>query len=100
MFQTLKRAWSVPEIRKKLLYTLLMVIIFRLGSAIAVPFLDTSVVKTWMDDKAQGGNFLEYLNTITGGALSNATIFSLSITPYINASFQCSSLPVSQQDSP
>ncbi|MBP3379559.1 MAG: preprotein translocase subunit SecY [Ruminococcus sp.] len=86
MFQTLKRAWSVPEIRKKLLYTLLMVIIFRLGSAIAVPFLDTSVVKTWMDDKAQGGNFLEYLNTITGGALSNATIFSLSITPYINAS--------------
>lgn len=86
MFQTLKRAWSVPEIRKKLLYTLLMIVIFRFGSAIAVPFLDTAVVATWMDNKASDGNFLEYLNTITGGALSKASLFSLSITPYINAS--------------
>lgn len=86
MFQTLKRAWSVPEIRKKLLYTLLMIVIFRLGCQIAVPFLDTTVVQSWMDQTATGGNFLEYLNTITGGALSKSTIFSLSITPYINAS--------------
>ena len=86
MFQTLKRAWSVPEIRKKLLYTLLMVIIFRFGSAIAVPYLNPSIVNAWMEQNATNGNFLEYLNTITGGALSQATIFSLSITPYINAS--------------
>ena len=86
MFQTLKRAWSVPEIRKKLLYTLLMIVIFRFGSAIAVPFLNTEVVGMWMDNNATGGNFLEYLNTITGGALSEATLFSLSITPYINSS--------------
>lgn len=86
MFQTLKRAWSVPEIRKKLLYTLLMIVIFRFGSAIAVPFLDTSVVSAWMENNATNGNFLEYLNTITGGALSKATLFSLSITPFINAS--------------
>ena len=86
MFQTLKKAWGVPEIRKKLLYTLLMVIIFRLGSAITVPFLDSEVVKDWMDTSASDGNFLEYLNILTGGALSQATIFSLSITPFINAS--------------
>lgn len=86
MFQTLKRAWGVPEIRKKLLYTLLMIIIFRFGSSITVPFLDASVVSGWMDSNATGGNFLEYLNTMTGGALSQATLFSLSITPYINAS--------------
>ncbi|MDE6775243.1 MAG: preprotein translocase subunit SecY [Ruminococcus sp.] len=86
MFQTLKRAWSIPEIRKKLLYTLLMIVIFRFGSAVAVPFLDTSVVRSWMEQNATNGNFLEYLNTITGGALSQATLFSLSITPYINAS--------------
>ena len=86
MFQTLKRAWSVPDIRKKLLYTLLMVIIFRFGSAIAVPYLNPSIVNAWMEQNATNGNFLEYLNTITGGALSQATIFSLSITPYINAS--------------
>jgi len=86
VFQTLKKAWGVPEIRKKLLYTLLMIIIFRLGSAITVPFLDSEVVKDWMDGSAKDGNFLEYLNILTGGALSQATIFSLSITPFINAS--------------
>ncbi len=63
-----------------------MIIIFRFGSSITVPFLDTSLVGTWMEDNAVNGNFLEYLDTMTGGALSKATIFSLSITPYINAS--------------
>lgn len=86
MFQTLKKAWGVPEIRKKLLYTLLMIIIFRFGSAVTVPFLDSTVVSGWMDRNASDGNFLEYLNIITGGALSQATVFSLSITPFINAS--------------
>lgn len=87
MFDTLKKAWRVPEVRKKLLYTLLMIIIFRFGSAITVPFLNSDVVKSWMSTNADGtGNFLEYLNTMTGGALSKATIFSLSITPFINAS--------------
>ena len=86
MFKTLRDAWSIAEIRKKLLYTLLMLLIFRLGSAVVVPFLDTSTVSIWMASNATGGNFLEYLDIITGGALSQATVFSLSITPYINAS--------------
>ncbi len=63
-----------------------MIIIFRLGSAITVPYLDSSAVGSWMTSNATDGNFLEYLNTMTGGALSKATIFCLSITPYINAS--------------
>ncbi len=86
MFQTLRNAWSVPEIRKKFIYTFIMIIIFRIGSAVTVPFLDLASVQTWVDQNATGGNFLEYLNILTGGALSKATIFSLSITPYINAS--------------
>ncbi|MCI6560938.1 MAG: preprotein translocase subunit SecY [Ruminococcus sp.] len=86
MFKTMRDAWRQPELRKKFLYTLLMIIIFRLGSAVTVPFLDVNTVKTWMDSNAVDGNFLEYLNTMTGGALSQATVFSLSITPYINAS--------------
>ncbi len=87
MFQTLRKAWGVPEIRKKILYTLLMILIFRFGSAVTVPFLDSDIVKQWMTEKSSGtGNFLDYLNTLTGGALSQATIFSLSITPFINAS--------------
>ena len=60
MFKTLRNAWSVPEIRKKLLYTLLMILIFRMGCAVVVPFLDTSMVTSWMDEKATGGNFQEY----------------------------------------
>ena len=86
MFKTLRDAWSIKDIRKKLLYTLFMIIIFRLGCSVVVPFLDTSVVSDWMSQKATNGNFLEYLDILTGGALSQATIFSLSITPYINAS--------------
>ena len=86
MFQTLKKAWGVPEIRKKILYTLLMIILFRFGCAVTVPYLDPDVVKSWMTTNASDGGFLDYLNTITGGAMSQATIFSLSITPFINAS--------------
>ncbi len=86
MFQTLKKAWGVPEIRTKILYTLLMIILFRFGSAVTVPFLNPDVVKAWMETHAKDGNFLDYMNTITGGAMSQATVFSLSITPFINAS--------------
>lgn len=86
MFETLRNAWKVTEIRKKLLFTLFIIIVFRFGSALTVPFLDLTVVQKWMEDNATNGNFLEYLNVLTGGALSKATIFSLSITPYINAS--------------
>ena len=86
MFQTLKKAWGVPEIRKKILYTLLMIVIFRFGSAVTVPFLNTDVVKAWMDVNGSDGGILDYMNTITGGAMSQATVFSLSITPFINAS--------------
>ncbi len=63
-----------------------MILVFRIGSAITVPFLDLSQVQAMMDSYATGGNFLEYMDTLTGGALSKATVFSLSITPYINAS--------------
>ena len=86
MFHTLKKAWGVPEIRKKILYTLLMIILFRFGCAVTVPFINTDVVKEWMQNNAKDGGFLDYLNTITGNALEKATVFSLSITPFINAS--------------
>lgn len=69
-----------------MLFTIFIIVIFRLGSAITVPFLDPAIVQTWMQEKASDGNFLEYLNILSGGALSKATIFSLGVTPYINAS--------------
>ena len=86
MFKTLKTAWGIPEIRKKMLFTLFIIVIFRLGGAITVPFLDTEAINTWMTEKASNGNFLEYLNILSGGALAKATIFSLGVTPFINAS--------------
>ena len=86
MFKTLRTAWGIPEIRKKILFTLFIIVIFRLGSVLTVPFIDTTVLATWMQEKASNGNFLEYLNILSGGALAKATMFSLGVTPYINAS--------------
>ena len=83
MFQTIRNAWAVPEIRKKLLFTLLIIVIYRVGSAIPVPWLDPSALQQMVD---VGGNFLSYLNILSGGNFSNATVFALGISPYITAS--------------
>ena len=84
MFSVFKNAWKIEDLREKILYTLLIVVIFRIGSAIPVPFLDTSALASLMN--ANSGNLIGYLNMLTGGVLSQATIFSLSISPYITAS--------------
>ncbi len=84
MFDVFKNAWKVEDIREKLLYTLLIIVIFRLGAAIPVPFLDTSALSAMF--AANSGNLLGYLNMLTGGALSMATVFALSISPYITSS--------------
>ncbi len=87
MWQTLVNAWRTPELRKKLLFTLLVVIIYRFGSVVlTVPYVDLESVRLLFDSFTADGNLLGYLNVLTGGALSNATIFAMSITPYINAS--------------
>ena len=84
MLQTLKNAWKIPELRKKILYTLLMLIVFRLGSYITVPGLSPEAIKSMMGGFDQGIQGL--LNNFSGGALENASIFAMSISPYINAS--------------
>ena len=84
MFDVFKNAWKVEDIREKLLYTLLIIVIFRLGAAIPVPFLDNSALSAMFG--ANSGNLLGYLNMLTGGALSMATVFALSISPYITSS--------------
>ena len=86
MFQTLKNAWHMPELRKKILYTLFILLIFRFGSCIPVPFINTDLLAAYFETAAVSGSMLGYLNMFTGGGLSSATIFAMSITPYINAS--------------
>jgi preprotein translocase subunit SecY len=82
VFETLRNAWRTPELRKKLLYTLLIIVIFRLGCAVPVPFLIPSALSSMVQD----GNIFGYLDMLSGGALSKGTVFALSIQPYINAS--------------
>lgn len=84
MFEVFRNAWKVAELRKKILYTLLIIFIFRLGSSIFVPFLDSDVISQMLGDGEIA--LLSYLDTMTGGALSQGTLLAMSITPYINAS--------------
>lgn len=82
MLSQIKQAWKLKEIRKKLLYTLMMVVVFRIGTTIPVPGIDTSIIKQMVE----GNNLLALYNMFTGGAFSNFTLFALGIGPYITAS--------------
>ncbi len=85
MFNTIKNAWRIPDLRKKILYTLLIVIVFRFGSVIPVPFLDASALAELMQSAGEN-TALGYINMLTGGAFSYASLFAMGITPYINSS--------------
>ena len=84
MFKTIKNALKTPEVRKKLLYTLVLIIIFRFGCFITVPGVDTIALGEQMQSAT--GSLTGLINTISGGAFSNLSIFAMTITPYITAS--------------
>ena len=84
MFQVLRSAWKITDLRHKILYTLFIILIFRIGSAITVPFVDPEVLQ--QATSSSTGTMMDYLTLLSGGGFSNASIFALSITPYINAS--------------
>lgn len=81
MFKTFRNAWKDESLRKKILFTLLIIVIFRFGCTLPVPFLDASKLGELMGT----GSILTYLDTLSGGALSRGTVFALSIQPFINA---------------
>ena len=85
MFKTLKTAFSLPDLRKKILYTLFILFLFRLGSQIFVPYVDSSKMNMIFEANA-GGTILGYMNMLSGQAFSQATLFALSVSPYITAS--------------
>lgn len=84
MIKTVRDAWKVPELRKKLLFVVFALLIFRLGSAIPVPYINSMQLETYLN--AQSGTILGLMNAMSGSAFSMATIFALSIQPYINSS--------------
>ncbi len=82
MFKTLINAWKIPELRKKILYTLLLLAIFRFGAFITAPGVDATLLSSISSENG----FVSTVNVITGGAFSNLSIFAMSISPYITAS--------------
>ncbi|MEE0841236.1 MAG: preprotein translocase subunit SecY [Acutalibacteraceae bacterium] len=81
MLETLRNAWAVKDIRRKILFTVFILIVFRIGSVIPVPFVDVAML-----GNAATNEFFSYLSILTGGGLEYAAIFALSVTPYINSS--------------
>ena len=84
MFKTIKNALKTPEVRKKILYTLLLIVIFRLGCFITIPGVNTIALAEYMSNATNG--LAGFINLISGGAFSRFSIFAMSITPYITAS--------------
>ncbi len=84
MIQTVRKAWGIPELRKKILFTLLILVIYRIGSAIVVPYVDTDLLGSYLD--SVGTTILGLYNVMSGGAFAQATVFALGIQPYINSS--------------
>lgn len=84
MISTLQNAWRIPDIRKRINFTLLMLLVFRLGSSIPVPYMDKAVIKS-IFESSQGG-ILQFLDLMAGGTFSNFSIFATNIYPYITAS--------------
>lgn len=81
MLRTLKNAWKLPDIRKKILFVIFILLIYRIGTVVPVPFVDASTFNNYFSE-----GIFAYLNTLSGGALSTATLFALGVSPYITAS--------------
>ena len=84
MFTVFRNAWKIQDLRKKILYTILIIVIFRIGCAIPVPFINAAAFQQAMANTT--GSFTDIFNVMSGGSFKDATLFALSITPYINAS--------------
>ena len=82
MFETFRNAWKITDLLKRLMYTLLILVLFRMGCAITVPYINPAVLSTFFS----GTEMLGYLNMMSGGALSQCAVFALGVSPYINAS--------------
>ena len=84
MFKTLKNAWKTPELQKKMLFTLLIVLLYRLGACICVPYVSSDIASSF--NQAYGSSVLGLMSILSGGAMEYATLFALSVSPYITAS--------------
>ena len=84
MIQTIKKAWAIPELRKKIVFTALILLIFRIGNAIPVPYVNTAVLSEYLQQMST--TVLGLYDVMSGGAFASATVFALGVQPYINSS--------------
>ncbi len=88
MLNTIRNAWKIPSLRNRIIFTLLMLVVFRFGAHIPVPFLSADAMQAFLSPTEAGGgmDLFNLFDVFTGGAFSNATVFALGVSPYINAS--------------
>lgn len=86
MFKTLRTALKMKDIRSRILFTLLMLVVIRIGSQLPMPGINASVIKDWLEANMGSGDTLNFLSAFTGGSFEKMSIFALSITPYITSS--------------
>ena len=97
MFKTLKNAWKIEEIQNKILFTLLIILLYRVGSAIPVPYVQQGILESF--NATYGGTIFGYMSILSGGAMAQATLFALSVSPYITSSIVIQLLTVAFPDS-
>ena len=83
MLQTLRNAWKIPDLRRRILFTLMMLVVFRFGAHVPVPYLSSEAMQAFL---GQGTDLFSLFDVFTGGAFSNATVMAMGVSPYINAS--------------
>ena len=89
MLETLRNAFKIEDIRKRIGYTFLMLIVIRIGSQLPIPCVNSEVFANWFAN--QGGDAFSFLDAITGGSFYQMSVFALNITPYITSSINCNS---------
>ncbi|MBQ9544451.1 MAG: preprotein translocase subunit SecY [Clostridia bacterium] len=86
MFKTLINAWKLPDLRKKMIFTVIILLLYRVGCVLPVPYINAATIGSWFSSMSAQGSLLGYFNILSGSSFSQATLFALSVTPYITAS--------------
>jgi len=85
VLKTFANAWKLPDLRRKLIFTFIIIVLYRIGCVLPVPFIDPGAIEDWFNTETSG-TMLQYLNILSGSAFSQATLFALSVSPYITSS--------------
>ena len=86
MLDTIRNAWKIPDLRRRIIFTLFMLVVFRFGAHLPVPYLSADAMKAFLGDSGGGMDLFNLFDTFTGGAFQNATVLAMGVSPYINAS--------------